>query len=572
MKKVVYVPLDDRPVNLDDVIVQGKSAGIEVITPNAGDIRNRLDTQKTVSGSEVTSTSDPVYGKPGDIARFIEERADEADGFIISIDMLAYGGLIGSRYLRPEDSQAYPDFDCSTTDLLDTIRRVKQMCPHKPVYVMDTIMRLATTVHVEGLTTPAYQESRNFMRQPRKHFESFEEILEGYDLKPDGTAYGDTVHFNKTHFYNTRRHKLKTTRYVLERLTQEGYIDFLAIGVDDAYIEGVQANEIAWVEERIDSGLGGVNGKNPDRAVILPDADGLGHSLLARMAGRIYHGPAKPRYRVRYYGPHGSTVINPYEYMDVNENIRSHVDIAGGQLVASGPFEMDIIAVTDDNQAAQAVEHVEANGGCGVPSIVLDFTSGGVANEKVTTALLASPFTGRLLGYSAWNTAGNKIGLAVGMGHARYAFLTGNVPLQTLNAALNAHGTLLFKRFLKDYAYKALTIGEIRAEAAQRSPYTNVTADANMLLFVSASDYSDLSALLEERMQTHTAILAAANAFIPAASPAACNIHRIHSGAWDLVPYTSVTLPPANTGFTWGRAFEITLNPSAELGLNSESL
>ena len=46
MKTVLYVPLDDRPANLDDVIVQGKAAGIHIVTPNLGDIQNRLDSEK----------------------------------------------------------------------------------------------------------------------------------------------------------------------------------------------------------------------------------------------------------------------------------------------------------------------------------------------------------------------------------------------------------------------------------------------------------------------------------------------------------------------------------------------
>ena len=33
MKTVLYVPLDDRPANLDDVIVQGKAAGLHIVTP-----------------------------------------------------------------------------------------------------------------------------------------------------------------------------------------------------------------------------------------------------------------------------------------------------------------------------------------------------------------------------------------------------------------------------------------------------------------------------------------------------------------------------------------------------------
>lgn len=266
-----------------------------------------------------------------------------------------------------------------------------------------------------------------------------------------------------------------------------------------------------------------------------------------------------------YYGPHGSTIVNPYEYMDVHQNIKSHIDIVGGKLVVNAPYEIDIIAVTAENQAAQAVAHVEANGACGVPSVVIDFTSGGVANETVTRALLASPFTGRLLGYSAWNTAGNKIGLAVGMGQARYAFLTAAVPPSSLNAALNAHGSLLFKRFLKDYYYKAVTIREIRLEAASRTPYTNVTADSNLLLFISESDYVVLSVLLEEYMQMYTAELAQTNAFMPDCSPAARNIRCIQNGVWSLAPYRSVVLPSYTTRFTWGRAFEITLNPCITL-------
>src|SRR4051812_38653063 len=97
MKKVLYVPLDDRPVNLDDVILQGKSAGIEVITPNINAIQNRLDTQKTISGSTLLGTSSPRFGQTSNIRKFILNNASFVDGFIISTDMLAYGGLIGSR-------------------------------------------------------------------------------------------------------------------------------------------------------------------------------------------------------------------------------------------------------------------------------------------------------------------------------------------------------------------------------------------------------------------------------------------------------------------------------------------
>ena len=84
---------------------------------------------------------------------------------------------------------------------------------------------------------------------------------------------------------------------------------------------------------------------------------------------------------------------------------------------------------------------------------MIDFVGQGAANATVTDALLGSQYTGRLLGYSAWNTAGNKIGLSLGMGQARYNFLVSEKKEAALEAAVNAHGSLLFKRFLKDYYY-----------------------------------------------------------------------------------------------------------------------
>ncbi|GAA0373266.1 DUF4127 family protein [Caldalkalibacillus horti] len=567
MKRVLYVPLDDRPVNIDDVIVQGKSAGIDVITPNAHDIKNRLDSEKTVSGSTVTSTSSPTFGKVENIYQFILDKAECVDGFIISIDMLVYGGLIGSRRLRPGGCGDYPLYDSDTTYLLDVIRHLKQDYPSKPIFVLDTIMRLATTSYADGLWFEAYQESRSLMQQPRKQATSFIDIVNGYDIKPDGTTFEDTIHFNKEHYYNTRRHKLQTTYYLLDQFVKEGLIDFLSIGVDDAYTEGVQANEIAWVENYVNTWLGGKGGQNPDRVIILPDADGLGHSLLARMADYFYHCGKKRRYKVDYYGPHGSTITNPYEYMNVHENMIHHIDIIGGEYVENGEFDLDVIAITDPEEIDAVILRLEANGVNQKPTMIIDFTSGGAGNETVTLGLLSSAYTGRLLGYSAWNTAGNKMGLSLGMGQARYAFLTsGTKDEALLDWSLKAHGSLLFKRFLKDYDYKAVTIAEIRDVSRNLTPYTNVTSDQNMQLFNTANDFEEITVLLQERLIEQTESLAGQNAFSIGVSSESFNVRKICGDAWQLIPYTWASLEREDAYFTWRRAFEITVKPSVSFG------
>lgn len=565
MKNVLYVPLDDRPVNLDDVIVQGRSAGINVITPSVGDLRNRLDSQKTASGTTLLATSSPAYGNTANIRQFILDNAASVDGFIISTDMLAYGGLIGSRRLRTSAGGAYPDYDATITNLLDVIRLVKQSYPKKPVYVMDTILRLATTIYAEGLTFEAYTESRSFMLQPRKSFSQFADILTGYHLSPTG-SYGSTAHFNKDQYYNTRQHKFKSNRYILEKLVQAGYIDFLAVGVDDANTQGVQINEINFLEGRINTCLGGTNGQNPDRAIILPDADGLGQALVARMANQLYRCGIKPRYAVQYFGPHGSTITSPYEYMDVHQNILRHVDIVGGKSVSTSPT-LEIIAITAANQVTAAVSRIAANSTQHVPTVVIDFVGGGAANATVTEALLSSEHTGSILGYSGWNTPGNKIGIALGMGQARYTYLVTEKDAEALSSAVNAHGTLLFKRFLKDYYYKTLAIGEIREYSRANSLYTNIAtiADQNMILFNSPADYLHLQDVLRERMQTHTASLSGKSTFLNGGSGTAYNVRQICGTTWSFSEYVSAELLHDDPDFIWGRAFEITLSPNVTL-------
>ena len=567
MKKVLYVPLDDRPVNLDYVIVLGRSAGIEVITPRAKDIKNRLDSQKTNSGTTLLNTSSPTFGTTSKIRQFILDNASSVDGFIISTDMLAYGGLIGSRRLRTSGGGTYPNYDVTTTNLLDVIREIKQCYPSKPVYILDTVMRMATSAYVEGQDYDAYTESRTFNQQPRKGFSDFNDILNGYNIKPDSTPFGDVVNFDKEQYYNARIHKFKSNYYILDQLARLGYIDFLAIGVDDSSTEGVQANEISFIEGRINDWFGGgTQEQSSERAIILPDADGLGHSLMARMANQLYRCGAKPRYMVHYYGPNGSTIINPYEYMSVHQNIQHHVEMIGGQFVTSGSYDLEIIAITDANEVSNAVCRIQSNANNRIPTIAIDFVANGAANETVTEALLDNPFTGGLLGYSAWNTAGNKIGIALGMGQTRYAYLVTETHPEALKKAVNAHGTLLFKRFLKDYYYKAVAIAEIRTFSREHTLYTNVLyPDQNLGLFNSTSDYNHMSILLRDRMQTYTNTLAEKTAFRIGSSTNACNVRQISGSTWLFSEYISASLAYVNPDYIWKRVFEITLSPKVTL-------
>ena len=147
--------------------------------------------------------------------------------------------------------------------------------------------------------------------------------------------------------------------------------------------------------------------------------------MVARMANQLFRGGARTRYAVKYFGPHGNTIINTYEYMDVHENVVRHVDIVGGVLVADSaypepevvtdvgagleneqlvavaadqvvPFDMtseldrmtkghtgnsgdnidiEIIAITALDQVQAALEQLTLNGEQGLPSVLIERSS-----------------------------------------------------------------------------------------------------------------------------------------------------------------------------------------------------
>jgi hypothetical protein len=128
---------------------------------------------------------------------------------------------------------------------------------------------------------------------------------------------------------------------------------------------------------------------------------------------------------------------------------------------------------------------------------------------------------------------------------------------------MNAHGSLLFKRFLKDYSYKAVAIADVRTYSRAHALYTNAAAlaDQNMALFNSDEDYAHLQSLLRDLMQTHTAELASRPAF-QQGNPA---IRQICNGQLTYAVYNGALLEYNNPDFIWGRAFEITLSPKVRL-------
>ena len=78
MKKLVYLPLDERPCNARFAPMLFNGENIRVATPS-------------VLGEKKTPAS------ISELEKFLVEECRDADGLVLSMDLLLYGGLIPSR-------------------------------------------------------------------------------------------------------------------------------------------------------------------------------------------------------------------------------------------------------------------------------------------------------------------------------------------------------------------------------------------------------------------------------------------------------------------------------------------
>lgn len=117
--ELAIVPLDDRPANMYFPAMTAASAGVGTTFPP----------------DEAIGT----FTTPGDGAAVGDWllQQDDADGYVVSVSMLAYGGLIASRTGVMSEAEARRN--------VAALRELRAENPGTPIYVYDTIQRLAVT-------------------------------------------------------------------------------------------------------------------------------------------------------------------------------------------------------------------------------------------------------------------------------------------------------------------------------------------------------------------------------------------------------------------------------------------
>lgn len=415
---VAFVPLDDRPVTRQLPQLLGRIAGVRVLVP-----------PRALLGRYLTP------GRPDDIIAWLNTDAQRsADAYVVSSDMLAYGGLVASRV----PGVRYAD----AVNRLRELQHLRTMNPRAPVYAFGTIMRLAPTgvpAAGPGATFFAAYPVWKYLQQ----YANLHDPPLPAEIQTAETLRQQIGDATLQAYLDTRARNLAVDLY-LTRLAASGTVEREVLGQDDAGPVGLHLKDVRALKDAV--ATAGITAK----VSIEPGADELGMALVARALAR--QARWTPRVSVVYSTPDGAQANDPLEFAPVSAAIGGLVDLVGGTLDDRNPDLTLFVRVPGGGEAADApflaqIEQAEAQHRSVALADLTFLEKSFTSQARFAQTLLATGAASRLDAYASWNTNANTVGTALAEAVAAGA------GRRTHRYDALAHAEFTFNRILDDYAF-----------------------------------------------------------------------------------------------------------------------
>lgn len=534
---VAYVPLDDRPDNVERVQYLAWSLGYDLQMPQADDYRTRLQGQPL-------NENGTQYGDRADLYQWVLEQEESGcDRYILSMDQLLSGGLVNSRSMWEHEAVTLSDGTTLTEpELLSLLLETLARDGNNQVWLLDSVMRLAPTVGYDHWDLDGYNALRSYGMAGRPVLEgqalTVENIEADYRLGSDGSqlSLGEfgLEEWEVEEYLSARSRKLELAGQMMETVTGDGYGNFhVLIGIDDSSEEdSIQKNEIAYLRSLLRQG-----------DALLSGVDDLAFKAVTRLY-LDEQGWDGATATVRYYGGTEDQPACAYDYKPLQEIMAEHFDFFDLQESPDGELQILVLTQPLDEAAAQNycnslsmdLRRCQIQG---QPVIVIDAGNGryGTMFHEILTEHTE---LGGFLSYAGFLDMAIVTGTALSHGVARYARLEAGRPSDAENRAF---ARTLADSILKDFCYKNIVRDKLLT-------YIRGDLGANPDNFWQPdTDRNAIRQMLEREMEECTKPvirnLESSNmAVVPDPAP---------SG--DRIGWGSVLL--GNYRFPWDRAFEI---------------
>ena len=446
---IAYVPLDDRPDNVERVVYLADSLGYELLMPEADDYRTRLQDQPL-------NENGTQYGDRGDLYEWVlAQEAAGCDRYILSLDQLLSGGLVNSRSMWESEPVTLSDgTTLSEAELLDSLLAVLAADENNEVWLLESVMRLAPTVGYDHWDLDGYNALRSYGMAGRPVLEGEEltisNIEADYRLSSDGTVLElsefELEEWEVAEYLAARTRKLTLSDQMLATVSRPGYENFhVLIGIDDSSVEdSVQKNEIAYLRSLLREG-----------DALLSGVDDLAFKAVSRLYldETGWQGAAVS---VEYFGGTEDQPACAYDYQPLTTIVEEHFDFFDLTAVEPGEAELRVLVLTQPADETQKEAYYEAlirelqGDAAQVPTILID-AGNGTYGTAFHEALTEKTQLGRLLSYAGFLDMAIVTGTALSHGVARYAFLRSG---EQTEATERAFLRTVADSILKDFCYK----------------------------------------------------------------------------------------------------------------------
>lgn len=461
-EKIAYVPLDDRPDNVERVVYLAESLGYILAMPEEDLYRTRLDGQPC-------NENGTQYGDMGRLYEWVlEQEAAGCDRYILSMDQLLSGGLVNSRHTAEtltvtlSDGRKMTDMELMTA-LLEELAKDE----NNQVWLLDSVMRLAPTTGYAGFGIEEYNALRAYGAEPRPAEmtgsgpPTLEYVADISRLREQGGEI-DPADFGLTAeqveiYLATRGRKLALADGLQTWLLDNGGERFhLLIGIDDSSEENsIQGPEIEYLTQsifRYDS-----DGNRLD--FILSGVDDLAFKAVAKLyleeSGWEYGAYCA---QVRYYGGTEDKPACDYDYQPLNTVVQDHLDFFGlAESDGIQTADIQVLVLTQPEDGTKKDSYMEALiadlNTCREklrPTILID-ASNGRYEASYYEKLAKKAELGSLLSYAGFLDMAIVTGTALSHGVARYARL---VEKEISEAENRAFARTLADSIIKDFCYK----------------------------------------------------------------------------------------------------------------------
>ena len=473
--RILFVPLDDRPVCLDYTVDAFKAAGWDIQTPPRdllASYNHKADPEK-------------LFG-------WLESNVPGASAVVLSSDSMIYGGLVASRTHNFSEKELVE----RTTRLL----QFKKQFAGIAVYVFTTVMRSpkASSAPVE----PAYYKQFGGQIFRLGELADKSEVVgltkrEAKEMLSLGKAIPATVLHD---LYNRRSMNLAVTERLLTG-TENGSFDYLLLGRDDTALYSDAHRDARKLEM--------INAQLLQRKVrFFAGADQLGILLVNRAINK--DNSVVPIVHAFYTEGVGENTIPAYEDETVRTNVRSQI-LAAGAWPAPGIKYADLLMAVNtpfdgitvqSNDVSNSVtlkkekqvflkkvgEYIQEHKNVAIADIA--YANG--ADNALVQGLFHQRLAWSLAAYAGWNTAANTIGFALGQG------------LQAVYLNPEEKKELLLVRYLDDWAYQSNVREKVRKELVWPRQWNDGAFGSGQKLFLESSITEKMKSFIKPYITSET--------------------------------------------------------------------